>query len=82
MVTLHVGSDVIECTARHPIWVVRGEDLQRRPLATKLTDKTGCWIEAQHLQPGDTLLTPAGEIPLTGLSTTFAPIDSCPQKKL
>ncbi len=68
MVDLNLGSQQVRCTAEHPIWVSGGENLNLRPEVRDIpTEESkaqpfGRWVEAQHVQRGDVLLSRDGSI--------------------
>jgi hypothetical protein len=65
---LQVAGELIECTALHPFWVVRGADLAQRPRRPHFpwvpgnVTQPGRWVDAADLQLGDELLLRDGRI--------------------
>lgn len=75
MVAIQIAGETLRATARHPFWVVRGEDLETRPITQELGDDNqpgampGRWVEARNLREGDTLLTrDGGEVEIEAVS--------------
>ncbi len=65
--TIITADDHIESTYSHPFWVIRGKDLETRPLPEemlelpRLISLPGRWVEAGHVQIGDQLLLMNGK---------------------
>jgi hypothetical protein len=63
-----VAGETIESTRLHPYWVVRGEELDKRPRRNHLAKVTegattaGRWVDAGDLRIGDQLLLRDGRI--------------------
>ncbi len=61
LVSIHVGDEVLNVTAEHPIWVDAGDDLRHRPLAlhadvdARPRRRGGRWVEAKAIEAGDML---------------------------
>jgi hypothetical protein len=79
IVTVGVNDEVIEATAHHPFWVVRGEALGARPTAEHIPEVpagsrvTGRWVDAIDLRVGDVLLLRNGrECPVQKLQVREA----------
>ena len=79
LVSIEAAGESIESTARHPFRVTTGEDLDQRPITEELGDDNhvattaGRWVEAQHLRPGDTLLTrESGLVEVEAVTTRHA----------
>jgi RHS repeat-associated protein len=75
IITIGVGGAVIEATDNHPFWVVSGDEIASRPLATDVPEDerafnpSGRWVEARSLRVGDVVLLLGGETAtITGLS--------------
>jgi hypothetical protein len=75
MFTLRAGGETIETSWNHPFLVVRGQDLESRPMPMDLppgeavsTDH-GRWVEARDIRAGDVLLTRSGETTVSGTSS-------------
>ncbi|TVQ38560.1 MAG: hypothetical protein EA384_08940 [Spirochaetaceae bacterium] len=66
MVTIQAGGDTIEATWNHPFLVVRGPDLEARPVPSDLpageavSTVHGRWVEARDILAGDELLPRGG----------------------
>ncbi|MDX1962863.1 MAG: polymorphic toxin-type HINT domain-containing protein [Pirellulales bacterium] len=66
LVRLTIDGETLRATAHHPFWVVRGEDLDRRPppehcpALPEGAAIIGRWVDAAYLLPGDVLLTRSG----------------------
>jgi serpin B len=75
MFTIRTGGETIETTWNHPFLVVRGEDLESRPVPMDLpageavsTDH-GRWVQAREIRTGDVLLSRrGGTVTVTGTS--------------
>ncbi len=61
MLSISSNDTAIQVTGNHPVWVLSGKDLDRRPAATEIgyTERRetprGRWLEARSLLPGDRL---------------------------
>ena len=66
MITIETGGDAIESTWNHPFFVVRGDQLDTRPVpGDRTTNETastpyGRWVEARDLRTGDVLMNTNG----------------------
>jgi hypothetical protein len=66
LVSITVGGDTVQMTADHPVYVIRGADLDSRPQAVDTADGEpgttdgGRWISASDLRPGDLLRAESG----------------------
>jgi len=66
LVALAICAEVVEATANHPFWVVRGEGLDGRgrlenlPGTAPEAPPPGRWVDAGHLRVGDLLLLKSG----------------------
>jgi hypothetical protein len=75
MVSVSVADEVLESTAHHPFWVIRGEDLSHRPHPDHVPNNPkdcsvpGRWVDAIDLRVGDVLLLRSGkQAPITRLA--------------
>ena len=60
MVKVYAGGSPIDATLNHPFWVVKGEQLGKRPVPEELSASEdegqslgGRWVLSQDLQAGD-----------------------------
>ena len=66
VITIAVAGEEIEASGNHPLWVVSGDELDRRPAPKdvyeheKLLTPNGRWVEARDLRAGDALLLISG----------------------
>ena len=79
IVTLVVEGDLIHATGDHPIWVVDGEELSQRPLATDAGDDRwpevghGRWVDAKDIKTMDEVfLTDGRKVTVTATSAFSA----------
>ena len=77
-----VAGETIDSTARHPYFVVRGEDLEGRPRLEHLADvpegatTPGRWVDAMDLRTGDELLLRDGRIERIDHVEVYASFDT------
>jgi hypothetical protein len=63
LVTVGIGSELIEATGNHPFWVVEGEALQQRARSDGMPESpagshpAGRWLALREIHLGDILLT-------------------------
>jgi len=66
MFTIRAGGETIEATWNHPFLVMRGEDLESRPVpmdlpaAEAVSTDHGRWVQAREIRAGDVLLSKTG----------------------
>jgi Pretoxin HINT domain len=77
-----VAGETIESTARHPYFVVRGEELEGRPRLEHLAQvpdgatTPGRWVDAMDLRAGDELLLRDGRIKQIDRVRLYASLDT------
>jgi serine protease inhibitor len=66
VISIRAGGAVIDATANHPFYVLRGSSLDTRPQpadvppAERRTGREGRWVSARDLRVGDLLMTSSG----------------------
>ena len=78
VITIQMNSIEIQTTGHHPFYVMNGNRLESRPLPLVIPEDeqgmfgSGRWVEARHLQVGDTLRRMNGDgLSITGLSSRY-----------
>jgi intein/homing endonuclease len=72
MITIHAGGDSFQATGNHPFYVLRGQDLDSRPVPADVPGsgtgayEQGRWVEARDLRAGDVLMVKGGAGLLVG----------------
>ena len=83
LVSVTAAGHSVEATGNHPFWVVSGDDLEFRPVATDAGadalggDEDGRWVEARAVEPGDRVLLADGRevaVELVSFSSGSLPV--------